>query len=349
MKEILTKSIEKLLSHNPLAKEEFVAFFEENSPDLRSELSGHALEARRREFGNDVYIRGLIEFTNYCKNNCYYCGLRRDNRGLSRYRLTHEEILSCCKQGYQLGFRTFVLQGGEDGQFGDDVILPIVEDIRKMFPDCAITLSLGERSRESYKRLFDAGANRYLLRHETATKSHYERLHPAEMSFDNRKECLYALRDIGYQVGCGFMVGSPFQTNEMLAEDMIFIQEFKPHMVGIGPFLRHGDTPFAGYNDGSLETTLLALSLLRLMQPKLLLPATTALATLSKNGREQGMLAGANVVMPNLSPQKNRKQYSLYDNKIATDEESAEGLNTLRRRMADMGFQIVPDRGDSKL
>ncbi len=349
MKEMLTSAIEKLLSHNPLSKEEYVAFLENNSKELRTELARYAIKAKQEVYGNDIYIRGLIEFTNYCKNNCYYCGLRRDNHCVERYRLQDDEILACCENGYELGFRTFVLQGGEDGQFADEKMVPLVARIRNHFPDCAITLSLGERSKESYQRLFDAGANRYLLRHETAVKSHYEKLHPSDMSWDHRMECLSWLKEIGYQVGCGFMVGSPYQTNDMLAEDLMLIQQFQPDMVGIGPFLRHGDTPFAEFSDGSLETTLLCISLLRLMQPNLLLPATTALATIAPDGREQGILAGANVVMPNLSPVKNRKQYSLYDNKIFTNEEAAEGLLKLRQRMQAIGCEIVIHRGDSKI
>lgn len=347
MKTILTKSIDKLTSHKPLAKEEFVALLDGNSRELRKNLASKADTARRQYFGNRIYIRGLIEFTNYCKNDCLYCGIRRSNQHAARYRLSKKDILQCCQEGYQLGFRTFVLQGGEDPHFNDDIMCDIVAKIHQQFPDCAITLSLGERSPESYRQLYDAGARRYLLRHETANASHYKLLHPPSMSYKNRMECLSHLKAIGYQTGCGFMVGSPFQTNEMLAEDLLFIQDFHPHMVGIGPFISHADTPFSDRENGTLEDTLLLLSILRLMQPSLLLPATTALGTIAPDGREQGILAGANVVMPNLSPVTVRKQYSLYDNKICTGDESAQCIRCMKKRMENIHYQIVTHRGDS--
>lgn len=347
MKTILTKSIDKLTSHKPLAKEEFVALLDGNSRELRKNLASKADTARRQYFGNRIYIRGLIEFTNYCKNDCLYCGIRRSNQHAARYRLSKKDILQCCQEGYQLGFRTFVLQGGEDPHFNDDIMCNIVAEIHQQFPDCAITLSLGERSPESYRQLYDAGARRYLLRHETANASHYKLLHPPSMSYKNRMECLSHLKAIGYQTGCGFMVGSPFQTNEMLAEDLLFIQDFHPHMVGIGPFISHADTPFSDRENGTLEDTLLLLSILRLMQPSLLLPATTALGTIAPDGREQGILAGANVVMPNLSPVTVRKQYSLYDNKICTGDESAQCIRCMKKRMENIHYQIVTHRGDS--
>lgn len=347
MKTILTKSIDKLTSHKPLAKEEFVALLDGNSRELRRNLASKADTARRQYFGNRIYIRGLIEFTNYCKNDCLYCGIRRSNQHAARYRLSKKDILQCCQEGYHLGFRTFVLQGGEDPHFNDDIMCDIVAEIHRQFPDCAITLSLGERSPESYRRLYDAGARRYLLRHETASASHYKLLHPPSMSYKNRMECLSHLKAIGYQTGCGFMVGSPFQTNEMLAEDLLFIQDFHPHMVGIGPFISHADTPFSDRENGTLEDTLLLLSILRLMQPSLLLPATTALGTIAPDGREQGILAGANVVMPNLSPVTVRKQYSLYDNKICTGDESAQCIRCMKKRMESIHYQIVTHRGDS--
>ena len=301
---------------------------------------------RRAYYGNRVFVRGLIEFTNYCRNNCLYCGIRRDNRQVDRYRLSKEEILSCCAEGYELGFRTFVLQGGEDPWYTDEKMCAIVEGIRSRYPDCAITLSLGERSEESYRRLYEAGANRYLLRHETADPEHYARLHPAKLSWEHRMHCLQTLRDIGYQVGCGFMVGSPYQTVEHLAKDLTFIQEFQPEMCGIGPFLPHHATPFAEEPAGSYEMTLFLLSLLRLIKPNLLLPATTALGTIRPTGREMGILAGANVVMPNLSPTENRKNYELYDNKICTGDESAQCRSCLELRMESVGFRVVTDRGD---
>lgn len=347
MNTTLATSIDKLISHKPLIHEEFVAILKGNSQELRALLAEKADIVRKKYFGNHVFIRGLIEFTNYCKNDCLYCGIRCSNKQAERYRLTKEDILSCCKQGYELGFRTFVLQGGEDPYFTDEHMVDIVKDIRNSYPDCAITLSLGERSHESYQALFHAGADRYLLRHETADSKHYEMLHPPSMSYENRMKCLQELKAIGYQVGCGFMVGSPYQTKDMLAKDLLFIQDFRPHMVGIGPFISHKDTPFSDQPSGTLEDTLLLISILRLMQPTLLLPSTTALGTISPNGREQGILAGANVVMPNLSPVSVRKQYMLYDNKICTGDESAQCIQCMSNRMENIHFKIAIDRGDS--
>ncbi len=311
-------------------------------------LFKEADRVRREIYGTDVYIRGLVEFTNYCKNNCYYCGIRAGNKNTVRYRLTKEEILSCCSEGYNLGFRTFVLQGGEDPFFTDEKICDIVYSIREKYPDCAITLSIGEKSKESYKAYFSAGANRYLLRHETAENTHYNMLHPECMSLDVRKECLFNLKDIGYQVGSGFMVGSPFQTTDNLISDLRFLQELSPDMVGIGPYMTHSETPFYDKKSGSLELTLRMLAILRLMFPYALLPATTALGSIHPEGREMGLKAGANVVMPNLSPIKNRKNYDIYENKIATGLEAAQNVKELKEKFSKIGYQIVTDRGDVK-
>lgn len=315
------------------------------------EIAEYGFElARKRQketFGNEVYTRGLIEISNYCKNDCIYCGIRRSNQNAERYRLSEEEILSCCESGYALGFRTFVLQGGEDGYYTDDLLEDLLHKIKAAYPDCAITLSLGERSRESYERLYAAGADRYLLRHETANEAHYGQLHPAEMSLKNRKQCLYTLKEIGYQVGCGIMVGSPYQTIDNLVEDLAFMKALNPHMVGIGPFIPQKDTPFGEMEQGSLEMTLFLLAIIRLMLPKVLLPATTALGTIHSRGRELGILAGGNVVMPNLSPVKVRKKYALYDNKICTGEEAAECRGCLGNRMESIGYKLVVSRGDS--
>ena len=306
-------------------------------------------EAKRREFyGTDVYLRGLIELTNYCKNDCFYCGIRRGHFALDRYRLSLDEILHCCKTGYELGYRTFVLQGGEDPFFHEERIVEIVACIRKRYQDCAITLSLGEHSRESYQQFFDAGANRYLLRHETANAAHYKKLHPDTMSLERRKECLWHLKEIGYQVGSGFMVGSPFQTTECLIEDLRFLQQLKPAMIGIGPFLVHRDTPFHPFPNGSLSLTLRLIAVLRLMFPYALIPATTALGTIDPQGRELGLRAGANVVMPNLSPVEVRKKYELYDNKICTDQEAAENTASLVKTVSAAGYTIVTNIGNVK-
>ena len=306
-----------------------------------------ARERSRETFGNRIFTRGLIEISNYCKNDCLYCGIRRDNRSVSRYRLSPGEILTCADEGYTLGFRTFVLQGGEDGYYTDEILCGLLKDLKTNYPDCAVTLSLGERSRESYEKFFAAGADRYLLRHETADPAHYGSLHPPEMSYANRMRCLRDLKEIGYQVGCGMMVGSPGQTPGTLAEDMMFLQEFRPQMVGIGPFVPHHDTPLRDAPPGSVELTLYLLSLIRLMLPKVLLPATTALGTIDPMGREKGILAGANVLMPNLSPASVRKKYELYDNKICTGDEAAESRRLLSERMEKIGYELAVARGDA--
>ena len=338
-------AFEKLIGKQPLTDEELAALL--NAADYDDRLFAEADLVRRQVYGDTVFVRGLIEFTNYCKNDCYYCGIRAGNSHADRYRLTEEEILSCCREGYALGFRTFVLQGGEDGYYTDDLLEDLLHKIKAAYPDCAITLSLGERSRESYERLYTAGADRYLLRHETANEAHYGKLHPAEMSLKNRKQCLYTLKEIGYQVGCGIMVGSPYQTIDNLVEDLAFMKTFNPHMVGIGPFIPQKDTPFGEMEPGSLEMTLFLLAIIRLMLPKVLLPATTALGTIHSRGRELGILAGGNVVMPNLSPVKVRKKYALYDNKICTGEEAAECRGCLGKRMESIGYKLVVSRGDS--
>lgn len=337
----------KLEKENRLTKAEWIHLIDGRTAELAEFLFERAREVRHTHYGRKVYIRGLIEFSNYCKNDCYYCGIRKSNRCLSRYRLTKEEILSCCREGYGLGFRTFVLQGGEDLWFTQERMTELIRSIRREFPDCAITLSVGEREKDEYQAYFDAGADRFLLRHETANEGHYRYLHPAELSLSHRKECLWNLRQIGYQVGSGIMVGSPAQKTEHLAEDMLFLQELQPHMVGIGPFIPHKDTPFREETAGTLELTLFLLGLVRLMLPKTLIPATTALSTIHPDGRKMGILAGANVVMPNLSPKENRKLYSLYDHKRCMGDEAAEGLALLRAEMEEIGYAIVSARGDT--
>lgn len=336
----------RLEREHSLSRDEWVYLFEHRDAKSLEYLKQRARAVADRHFGKDIYTRGLIEFTNYCRNDCLYCGIRRSNRKAERYRLTREEILQCCEDGYTLGFRTFVLQGGEDESYSDEDIVEIVRSIKAGFPDCAVTLSIGEKSRASYLRFFEAGADRYLLRHETADFEHYRRLHPPELSPEHRRECLWSLKEIGYQVGTGFMVGAPGQTAECLAEDMLFIRELEPHMVGIGPFVPHHETPLAKEPGGSVELTLWCIGVLRLMLPQALIPATTALGTIAPDGREQGILAGANVVMPNLSPVAVRKKYELYDNKICTGEEAAECRFCLAGRMERIGYHIAVSRGD---
>ena len=338
--------IEKLKNNKNLTLNEY-EYILNNYTDSDAEFARNtAVEIRQSVYSNKVYIRGLIEISNYCKNGCFYCGINRDNKACSRYRLTKEQILSCCEKGYGLGFRTFVMQGGEDNHFTDDVLCEIIGEIKTGYPDCAVTLSLGERSYDSYKALYDAGADRYLLRHETADSEHYSLLHPDDLSLENRLECLGNLKKIGYQTGCGIMVGSPYQTNEHIAKDLKFIEEFDPQMCGIGPFLPHKDTVFANKEKGSFELTLFLLSLIRIMKPSILLPSTTALGTLRDGGREMGILAGANVIMPNLSPESAKDKYMLYDNKLRTGLESSEGLEALKQKFASIGYEIVTDRGD---
>ena len=347
MEEQLQTLVDKLEAQNRLNREEWIQLIKGRTPKLAQYIFEKARKIRQAYYGTDVYIRGLIEFTNYCKNDCYYCGIRRSNSKAHRYRLSEEQILRCCQQGYILGFRTFVLQGGEDGYFTDERMVSLVKEIRKNYPDCAITLSIGERSYDSYLALFEAGADRYLLRHETWDEEHYRLLHPPALSAKHRQQCLWDLKKIGYQVGTGYMVGSPFQTAENLADDMLFLEKLNPQMVGIGPFIPHHDTPFKDQAAGTLELTLYMLGLIRLMLPKVLLPATTALGTIDEKGRELGILAGANVVMPNLSPENVRKDYLLYDNKICTGSEAAECRMDLENRMHAIGYQVVCHRGDS--
>ena len=338
--------VDQLTERGNLDDDGILALMLSEDPDANDYLAAKAREVREKYYGKDVYIRGLIEFTNYCRNNCYYCGIRRDNKNIERYRLSEEQILSCTDSGYELGFRTFVLQGGEDPYYNDDRMVSIVKSIKEKHPDCAITLSIGERSFDSYERLYKAGADRYLLRHETADKAHYESLHPEEMSYDNRIRCLLDLRRIGYQIGCGMMVGSPGQKPEHLLKDLRFIQMFTPEMVGIGPFVPHHDTRYANCEPGTAELTVRLLSLIRLLNPMVLLPATTALGTVDAFGREKGLAAGANVVMPNLSPTDVRDKYLLYDNKICTGDEAAECVRCLSLRVSKAGYQIVTSRGD---
>lgn len=342
----MEKIIDRLCNEKILSREEFTIILEKAGEEDMQYLFAKAREVSKKYFGNKIYIRGLIEFTNYCKNDCYYCGIRKSSGNVERYRLSREDILQCCRSGYKLGFRTFVLQGGEDPWYSDEKLADIISRIKHEFLDCAITLSIGEKTSGQYEKFFRAGADRYLLRHETAGREHYKKLHPPEMSLEKRKDCLFALKDIGYQVGAGFMVGSPYQSTEDMAEDLLFIKELKPAMVGIGPFIAAGGTPFSEFKRGELELTLMLLSIIRLMLPNVLLPSTTALGTIHPRGREMGILAGANVVMPNLSPVAVRKKYMLYDNKICTGDEAAECRACLGRRMEKIGYEIHVGRGD---
>ena len=342
----ISKITEKLKTTRTVSRGELIYLLENINGEELENLRAAARERADSVFGKKIYVRGLIEISAYCKNDCYYCGLRRSNKNASRYRLSREQILACCEKGRRLGFRTFVLQGGEDAFFTDEVVCGIVRAIKECHPDCAVTLSLGERGLESYKKLKEAGADRYLLRHETADLTHYALLHPPEMSGEQRQRELFDLKSAGFQTGAGFMVGSPYQTTGNLADDLLFLERLRPQMCGIGPFIPHKDTKFRDVPHGSLRLTLILLSVIRLMHPKILLPATTALGTIDPKGRELGILHGANVIMPNLSPPEHRGDYSIYDNKLHTGVESAEGLQQLKRQMQEIGYQIVTERGD---
>lgn len=338
-----SETVENLRKEKWLTATEIKELF---SGDYDLELIQEADCVRRKNYGTDVFIRGLIEFTNYCKNNCYYCGIRCANGDTVRYRLSKNDILSCAERGYKLGFRTFVLQGGEDSFFDDKCLCDVVWSLKTRYSDCAVTLSVGERSKDSYKALYSAGADRYLLRHETADAEHYGKLHPKIMSLENRKRCLFDLKDIGYQVGTGMMVGSPFQTADCIVKDLEFMKELSPDMIGIGPFVHHKETPFAAYDSGSVDMTVRLIAILRLMFPYALIPATTALGTLDPHGREKGLMAGANVVMPNLSPSDVRDLYKLYDDKLCTGDEAAEAVHEMIRRIDTAGYKCVVSRGD---
>ena len=336
---------DKLRKDTFLSREEYKILIE-NRNKCADYLFENARQVRDSVYGRKVYIRGLIEISNHCRNDCYYCGIRRSNSNAARYRLYENDIMQCVKKGYELGFRTFVLQGGEDAYYTDDTLCGIIGRIKAECPECAVTLSLGERSYDSYKLLKSAGADRYLLRHETANREHYGKLHPPEMSYNNRVRCLENLKSCGYQTGAGFMVGSPYQTADDLAGEFEFLKKIQPEMVGIGPFVPHRDTPFRDFPGGSAELTLFMLALVRLTLPHVLLPATTALATVDGKGHENGMNAGANVIMPNLTPKGERKKYALYNNKASTGAESAEGIALLKEQMSRAGYTVVSDRGD---
>lgn len=342
----LDRIVDKLITQHYLNHEEFVALISERTPLIAGRLQEAAQAQLLESYGNRIFIRGLIEISNYCQQNCLYCGIRHDNKDVVRYRLSETDIYSSAEKGYQIGFRTFVLQGGEDGWFNDERLVRIIKTLKEHYPDCAITLSLGERSQTSYQKLFDAGADRYLLRHESANPAHFARLHPKSQTLASRLKCLEELKSIGYQVGCGFMVGSPYQQDEDIALDLELIEHFKPQMVGIGPFISQHDTPFKDMPNGDEDLTLFLLSIVRLLLPNVLLPATTALATVDESARIKGIQAGCNVIMPNLSPLDHRKDYALYDNKKIDSGEAGENLNRLKASIQSIGYQIVVDRGD---
>lgn len=339
--------IDFLSENHYLSEDDYLYLIKNRNEEIFEYLKQKADAARKAVYGNKIFIRGLIEISNICKNDCYYCGIRRSNKSCERYKLTQQEILSCCESGYNLGFRTFVLQGGE-GALSVSEICDTVKKIKSRYTDCAVTLSLGEYEKSDYEKMKKAGADRYLLRHETIDKEHYERLHPENMSYEGRLNCLKELKAAGFQVGCGFLVGSPFTTAEIVAREFKFIEEFSPEMCGIGPFIPQKDTPFKNEKAGTAEETMFYLSIIRLIKPNILLPATTALGTIKEGGREQGILAGANVLMPNLSPESERKKYALYDNKLATGTESAEAIEALKKQIKKIGYEIVIDKGDIK-
>lgn len=341
----MKKLIDELYNNNNLSPDKLLLLLDNSDNESKQYLHTKANETRLQVYGDKVYMRGLIEFTNYCKNNCRYCGIRKDNKNANRYRLSKEEIIKCCIEGYEIGYRTFVLQGGEDYYYNDEKMIDIISTIKSLYEDVAVTLSIGEKSYDTYKKYYDAGADRYLIRHETKSRQLYDSLHP-NMSYDNRIRCLYDLRDIGYQIGAGFMVGLPNQTNEDYVKDLIFLKELQPHMVGIGPFMPQSNTPLANEKSGTADKTCILLSLIRLILPEVLLPATTALGSISEKGREQGLRAGANVIMPNLSPMSVREKYSLYDGKISTGDEGAQCKKDIEEKIKIAGYQIDMSKGD---
>lgn len=340
--------LDKLKNRNKLEEIEFVHLLESYTKEEFLQAQKMARQIREKIYGKKIYIRGLIELSSYCAKDCYYCGIRKSNLKAQRYRLNIEQVMSCCLKGYTLGFRTFVLQGGEDPYYTDEIMVEMVSEIKRKYPDCAITLSLGERSFDSYQKLKKAGADRYLLRHETGSALHYQSLHPLDQSLEKRLHCLKELRKLGFQVGTGFMVGSPGQTDRDLAKDMIILQELDPEMVGIGPFIPHEDTIFKDEDHGSVEKTLFLLSLIRIMLPNTLIPSTTSLSSVDGKGREKGILSGANVIMPNLSPMDVREKYLLYNHKAYVGDEASESLENLKSSMKKIGYQVVIDRGDSE-
>ncbi len=340
------KLLVKLYEENELSRDEIVHIINEIDAAGKKKLYDLARMKQREYYDDHVYLRGLIEFSNICRRNCLYCGIRRSNRNVERYRLKKSQIVQCCEEGYQLGYRSFVLQSGEDNYYTVHRLTALVEKIRANFPDVAITLSVGERDELTYQKLYDAGADRYLLRHETASRRLYGILHP-KASYDERMDCLRVLKRIGYQVGSGFMVGLPKQTAEDLADDLLFLKELNPDMIGIGPFIPHSETPLKFMKGGSLDQTLVMIALARLIVPDSLIPATTAIGSIHPLGRELALNAGANVVMPNLSPMSVRSKYELYDNKICTTDQPDQCYHCMERRIESVGFKVNRGRGDS--
>ena len=339
--------IDRLREKHKLEPEQYRALLTMRDPQDVEYLMSQAREVAQLKFGKHVFLRGLIELSNVCRNDCLYCGIRRSNHQVARYTLTREQVLACCEQGYEIGFRTFVLQGGEWGEEQSKWIAGLITEIRQHWPDCAITLSLGEHPKETYALWREAGADRYLLRHETHNSRLYGLLHPKGMTIGNRLQCLDWLKQLEFQVGAGIIVGSPFQSLKTIVEDIQYLIEFQPHMIGIGPFIPHHDTPLRRFPAGSVEMTARLYAIMRLALPQALIPSTTAMASLSPNGRLRGILSGANVVMPNLSPEDNRKQYSLYDNKASLGAESAQGIRALADELATIDYSIDWSRGDS--
>ena len=341
--------IDQLRDTGHLPAEGFFALLTMRDREAEAYLMEQARQVAVQRFGRGIYVRGLIELSNVCRNDCLYCGIRRSNGRVERYTLTREQVMNCCEQGYEIGFRTIVLQGGEWGEERSQWIADLVAEVKQHWPDCAITLSLGEHPRETYALWRQAGADRYLLRHETRNERLYSLLHPRGMTIEHRLQCLDWLQELGFQVGAGFMVGAPFQSLRSIVEDIQFLVAFRPQMIGIGPFIPQHDTPLARFPAGTVEMTARIYAILRLALPQALIPSTTAMATLAPGGRLRGILAGANVVMPNLSPVESRAKYSLYDNKASLGAESAQGVMQLSRELATIGYSIDWSRGDSPL
>jgi biotin synthase len=313
--------------------------------DDAAELFAMADDIRKRYFKDEVHIRGIIEFSNYCMKNCFYCGLRRDNKTIERYRISEDEIIDTALKAGELGYKTILLQSGEDGGYTIEGLCAIIKRIRSNL-DCAITLSLGEKSFDEYRSLRDAGADRYLLRFETSDRGLFNKLKP-DSSYENRLDCIKNLKKLGFQVGSGFMVGLPGQTYEILADDILLLRELDLDMIGIGPFLSHHNTPLGNSASGTLDLTLRALAIIRILMPDVHIPATTAMGTVEKGGREKALQCGANVIMPNVTPIKYRKYYEIYPNKICIDDAPSDCRACIEGMLKSLGRAAATNKGDS--
>lgn len=332
--------IAKAENTHDLRKDEIVQLL--TTDEYNGELFAAADRVRSKYVGDDVHLRGLIEFSNICKQNCLYCGLRRENRKINRYRLTPEQIIDFAGKAKTYGYRTVVLQSGEDENFDVATMQRIIREIKAM--DMALTLSVGEKTKEEYAAYREAGADRYLLRIETTDKQLYEKLDPG-MSFDNRKRCLRDLKELGFEVGTGCMVGLPGQTLESLADDILFFKEIDADMIGIGPFIPNADTPLSEEKGGTFTLSLKVMAITRLLLPDINIPATTAMESLDHNGRVIALGSGANVVMPNVTEGDYRKWYALYPGKICINDTPAHCRSCITGKIGGIGRKVSSECG----